>query len=82
MHKKNLHLLDSVYGLHSVDYLCLKVEGCHHSCFDQNSIAESSNGFGFNIGGCFYPADDSFGGSPCFEFKLEEGSSHCNVFIG
>ena len=63
-HKKNLHLLDSIYVLKNIDYLCLKVLGCHHPDFDKELVSEEQKGFGMTVGGYYFPGDPHSGGDP------------------
>ena len=51
VHARNLHLLDSMYGLGNIDYVCLKVLGCHHSLFHDHGL----NWFGMTQGGYLFP---------------------------
>ena len=68
VHMENLRLLDTVYGLGNIDYVCLKVLGCHHPQYnDDQKVA-----FGLNVGGYFLPC----GSSDCEKngFQLEPES--------
>ncbi len=65
-HKKNLHLLDSIYVLKNIDYLCLKVLGCHHPDFDKELVSEEQKGFGMTVGGYYFPGDPHSSADPGF----------------
>ena len=49
----NLHLLNDKYGLNNIDYVCLKVLGCHHASYVNSEHVE---GFGMTVGGFFFPS--------------------------
>ena len=71
VHTKNLRLLDSIYGLGSIDYICLKVLGCHH-CFYEN---DDFKAFGLNVGGFFFPPFSNDNEKHGFQFESESESS-------
>ena len=49
----NLQMLNDKYGLNNVDYVCLKVLGCHHASYISSEHVE---GFGMTVGGFFVPS--------------------------
>jgi len=68
VHAENLHLLDSMFGLKNIDYVCLKVLGCHHDYYvDEGGIA-----FGLNLGGIFCPASRASLEQQGFRLELED----------
>ena len=44
----NLQLLNNKYGLNNIEYVCLKVLGCHHA---SHVNSEHVEGFGMTVGG-------------------------------
>jgi hypothetical protein len=74
VHAENLHLLDSIYGLKNIDYVCLKVLGCHHSQYeDDGGIA-----FGLNLGGFFCPVSRASSGQQGFRLESEDDNTSEN----
>ena len=74
VHAENLHLLDSIYGLKNIDYVCLKVLGCHHSQYeDDGGIA-----FGLNLGGYFCPVARANLGQQGFWLESEDEKTSKN----
>ncbi len=47
----NLQMLNNKYGLNNVDYVCVKVLGCHHASYVNSEHVE---GFGMTVGGFFF----------------------------
>lgn len=66
VHARNLHLLDSMYGLSNIDYVCLKILGCHHPQFHDENLNE----LGLTEGGQFPPLVD--GNVEQQDFELEQ----------
>ena len=58
-HKKN-------HVLKNIDYLCLKVLGCHHPDFDKELVSDEQKEFGMTVGGYYLPGDPNSSGNPIF----------------
>ena len=68
VHAENLHLLDSIYGLKNIDYVCLKVLGCHHCRYEDDGVIA----FGLNLGGFFCPVSRANLGQQGFWLESED----------
>ncbi len=55
-----LQLLNDKYGLNNVDYVCLKVLGCHDASYTSSAHVE---GFGMTVDGYFFP---------CFQIHVNQ----------
>jgi hypothetical protein len=71
VHARNLHLLDSIYGLKNIDYVCLKVLGCHHNQFEHDGLIS----FGWNCGGYYCPLANSEVGHQGFQIEPEDDTT-------
>ena len=60
-----LQMLNSKYGLENINYVCLKVLGCHHKSY---VISQYLEGFGMTVGGFFFP---------CFEKHDDSVTAEC-----
>ena len=71
VHAGNLHLLDSIYGLKNIDYVCLQVVGCHYNQFDDDGLIS----FGCNCGGYCCPLANSKVGDQVFQIEPEDDAT-------